>query len=136
MSVVSVTFFAVVAMFALVSCGGGIVETDLENKKAYTEDLKAAVEDKDAAAVVEATKDYIDASADLIIDNIEFHKESEKVNEDFVAVMKDLAKADFVKETDEKEIERAIEEAQKRIEEACKEAGVDEKDVPRLNVGF
>ena len=129
-------FFAVVAMFALVSCGGGIAETELENKKAFTEDLKAAVEDKDAAAVVEATKDYIDASADLIIDNIEFAKESKKVNEDLVAVMKDLAKADFVKETDEKEIERAIEEAQKRIEEACKEAGVDEKDVPRLSVGF
>ena len=93
-------FFAVVAMFALVSCGGGVEETKLENKKAYTEDVKAAVEDKDAAAYVEATKDYIDASADLIIDNIEFVKESKKVNEDFRAVMKDLNKADFVKETD------------------------------------
>lgn len=125
-------FFAVVAMFALVSCGGGIAETELENRKAYTEDLKAAIEDKDAAAVVETTKDYIDASADLLIDNIEFHKESKKVIEDLMAVSEDLAKADFVKETDKKEIERAREEAQKRIEEAYKEAGVDEKDIPNL----
>ena len=129
-------FFAVVAMFALVSCGGGFAETELESRKAYSEDLKAAVEDKDAAAVVEAVKDYIDARTDLLIDNIEFDKESKKVNEDLGAVMLDLDKADFVKETDRKEIERAKEEAQKRIEEAYKEAGVDEKDVPRLNVGF
>ncbi len=127
-------FFAVVAMFALVSCGGGVLETGLENRKAYTEDLKAAVDDKDAAAYVEATKDYINASADLLIDNIEFFKEVEKVDEDLDAAKKDFAKADFLKETDKKEVERALEDANKRVEAAYKEAGVDEEDIPTVTM--
>ena len=74
-------FFAVAAMFALVSCGGGAAEDAVEMQNDFAEKLEVAVEDEEPEAVIEACKWVLEEAKAYKEKYADLEKESEDARE-------------------------------------------------------
>lgn len=108
--------FAMMAVFAMVSCGGGgAMEDAVAIEKEFTEKLAAAVEEKNSEAAVEAWKWYYEEQKALNEDYKEFKKEAKDVAEENFKVEAKLADADWLKASD-KEAIRNIKKDMKNLD--------------------
>lgn len=108
--------FAMMAVFAMVSCGGGgAMEDAIAVEKEFTEKLAAAIEEKDSEAVVEAYKWYYEEQKALAEDYKEFKKEAEDVAEESGKTQGKLWDADWLKSSDKDAI-RNIEKDIKKLD--------------------
>lgn len=107
--------FAMMAVFAMVSCGGGIAEKTAAIEEEMNEKLKAAFEDKDSEAVVEAYEWYYGEMTDLMEDTKEFTDKEKEIKKTRRAIEKDLREAKLPTNTDKEKIEKVKEEYLKKV---------------------
>jgi hypothetical protein len=100
--------FAVLAVFALVSCGS--MEQDLLDAKVEFKDaLAAAVEAKDGNAIVTAYADYATAMGEVYAANADFVKESAAVDAEIAKLMEKVAEGGMLDATQAQAIATSVE---------------------------